>query len=367
MGYATGIFFSLLAATAASAQSGPLGYWRGDDGTAPTTAADSSGNGRNGTYTAGATTSPSVNTLLFNNASSMSFDGTNDFVNVGTFPWATGGPVSIAFWNFVPTGGVQNSSAFTVGAQDNANRFHAHAPWGDGNLYWDYGDIGGTGRISTSYAAYVNAWTHVALVSEGNGGAFKAIYLNGALAVSAASSDGPDMALNGVQIGSWNALFHRGLIDEFRIFDRVLSAAEIGTLAGLTPLAAPTLSGTALFDRVDLAWTAVAGASSYTVLRGPSATGPWTSLATGLAGLSYSDTGVVSGTTYFYVVYAVGLVDGPSSSPPLQMAVPFPPPRTNDHDEGLVGDKCACGTAAPASGLGWMPLLPLLWILRRRR
>lgn len=352
-------FFST-AATAAFAQ-GPAGHWRGDDGMTPTVATDSSGNNRHGTYASGATTSTSVNPLLLNNPTSMSFDGADDVVNVGTFPWPTGGPVTVAFWNFVPTGGVKDSSAFTVGAMDNANRFHVHGPWSDSNLYWDYGDLNANGRISTSYAAYVNAWTHVAVVSEGVGGAFKAIYLNGTLATSAATSNGPVAALNGVQIGSWNNLRHRGMIDDFRIYGRVLTQPEIATLAGQNPLAAPTgLAFTATPASVTLTWNAVAGATSYTVSRTP----PGGVLASGITGTSYVDNAVSPGVTYSYTVAAVGMVDGPNSAA-LPVPVPFPPPRTDDHEEGLFGESCSCG--ASTSGPGPLCALLALLALRRRR
>jgi hypothetical protein len=100
---------------------------------------------------------------------------------------------------------------------------------------WDYGDIGGNGRISTSYAGKIGKWTHVALVSGGAGGNFKAIYLDGVLAASADVSDGPSHTITGLDIGrspeSLGGDFHLGRIDDFRIYNRILSGPEIATLA----------------------------------------------------------------------------------------------------------------------------------------
>jgi MYXO-CTERM domain-containing protein len=337
-----------------------VAYYKGDD--TPPAAVDSSPAARSGVYTNGATTSATTATVLFANATSMSFDGVDDVVTEATFPWpAPGGPVTVAWWNFIPTGSVQNSSAFTVGALDTANRFHVHGPWGDNTLYWDYGDLGGTGRISTPYAAFVNAWTHVAVVSAGNGGAFKAIYLNGAVAASATSSDGPDVALTGLQIGSWNTLRHKGLIDDFRIYDRVLTAGQIQLLAqgNTEPTTAPTVNLTVAPGQADLSWPAVAGAVSYTIQRSQNG-GAFATIAS-VTGTTYTDTGLTIGDTYTYRVAAVSVSAGPFSTP-VGLIIPAPPPRTDGHSEGLLDDNCACGsTANGGAGAAWA-LLALLGI-----
>lgn len=66
-----------------------------------------------------------------------------------------------------------------------------------------------------------------------------------------------------------------------------------------------TLSASASAGRVALSWTASSGASSYDVLRSVSAGGSGTVIATGLTALSYQDTNVTNGTTYYYTVRAV--------------------------------------------------------------
>jgi hypothetical protein len=70
--------------------------------------------------------------------------------------------------------------------------------------------------------------------------------------------------------------------------------------------AAPTLNATAGDAQVSLSWSSVTGASSYTLKRGTVSGGPYQNLATGLATTQYTDTSAVAGTTYFYVVTAVG-------------------------------------------------------------
>ena len=69
--------------------------------------------------------------------------------------------------------------------------------------------------------------------------------------------------------------------------------------------AAPTgLTATAGNGQVSLSWTASSGATSYTVKRATTAGGPYTTVATGIAGTSYVNTGLANGTTYYYVVSA---------------------------------------------------------------
>lgn len=86
------------------------------------------------------------------------------------------------------------------------------------------------------------------------------------------------------------------------------------------PPAAPAPTAAAGDGKVTLSWSAVAGAASYEVSRASSATGSYTALASGLTALSYVDTGLSNGTTYFYKVGArntagVSLSDPVSATP----------------------------------------------------
>jgi hypothetical protein len=50
------------------------------------------------------------------------------------------------------------------------------------------------------------------------------------LVASGVMSDGPDVALSGLTLGTWGVRDHRGSLDEFRIWSRVLSASEVLSL-----------------------------------------------------------------------------------------------------------------------------------------
>ncbi len=57
-----------------------------------------------------------------------------------------------------------------------------------------------------------------------------------------------------------------------------------------------------------LNWNAAPGAASYTVKRAEVNGGPYTPVATGVTGSTFTDTGLTNGTTGYYVINAVNAV-----------------------------------------------------------
>jgi|GEM_PF-1504607 len=88
----------------------------------------------------------------------------------------------------------------------------------------------------------------------------------------------------------------------YAIGGRGLSSVEVYSV---TASSEKHLKATAGNSKVDLSWNAVKGATSYTVKRSITAGGPYTTIATGVTGTTYTDTGVTNGTTYYYVVTEV--------------------------------------------------------------
>lgn len=187
-----------------------------------TTAIDLSNREYNGRYNGNVNSS--INGCIYDNCLQM--DGTGDYINSGTFSWATSSRITVSLW--VKTPGGTTGAAFGVGS-DNYNRLQAHLPYSDNILYWDYGNHVGNGRISTSFSSYLNKWTHVALVSNGSLNNWKAIYINGALITSSTTSDGPT-AITGLNVGrglSGGTFDFTGSIDEFMIFNESLTLSEV--------------------------------------------------------------------------------------------------------------------------------------------
>ncbi len=77
--------------------------------------------------------------------------------------------------------------------------------------------------------------------------------------------------------------------------------------AAEAPTTAPAgLTATAGNQRIVLSWQAVTGATSYTIYRGTASNGQGTTpIATNVTALTYTNTGLTNGTTYFYKVAAV--------------------------------------------------------------
>ncbi len=116
--------------------------------------------------------------------------------------------------------------------------------------------------------------------------------------------------------------------------------------------------------QVTLTWAASAGATSYRVFRSAAAGGPYTQIAA-VAAPTTTYTGVVAPGPWYYVVRAVG-PGGSSGNSPEAAGFSVALPRVSDHDEGLIGDRCACGTTSGGPHMAWIAALALLAVRRRR-
>ena len=90
------------------------------------------------------------------------------------------------------------------------------------------------------------------------------------------------------------------------------------------PAAPKALAATAGPERVILTWHPAVGATTYNVKRSTTAGGPYDALATGVAPTLYTDTGVVAGQHYYFVVSAVNAL-GESADSDEASATPLPP------------------------------------------
>jgi fibronectin type 3 domain-containing protein len=91
-----------------------------------------------------------------------------------------------------------------------------------------------------------------------------------------------------------------------------------GTPAGLTAASGEN-------SQVGLSWNAVDGATTYNVKRYTASGGPYYSLLVNLAATNYTDTGLVNGMGYYYVVSAVG-GNGPGAYSAQVVGTPVGPP-----------------------------------------
>ena len=136
----------------------------------------------------------------------------------------------------------------------------------------------------------------------------------------------------------------------FQFGRRVQDAAPPGQVTGLTVTDLQT--GSAL----KLAWapaTDDTGVTSYVVRRGTASGGPYVTVATP-AGTTYTDSGLATGATYYYVVAAKDAAHnvGPESAEASGVPTPRPPDAT---PPSAPTDLLATGTESDRISVSWLP------------
>jgi len=223
---------------------GLIGYWRLDDGTGSTIARDSSRSGNNGTLSG---MDPATDWaplgapgITFFDPGSLDFDGVNDFVSV-----ANGGGLNnlqtgtIALW--VQWNGIQDEGFREFGhvtSRQNNGIFSNHIIGLDTNdpalsgVIWKVDQAGGSPDITGATAVGDGTWRHVAVTYTG-GSHF--LYLDGSQDGSATTTVVIGDNISTVfSIGAWDgdgAGFSTSLIDDVRVYNRILSASEVSSLA----------------------------------------------------------------------------------------------------------------------------------------
>jgi hypothetical protein len=131
-----------------------------------------------------------------------------------------------------------------------------------------------------------------------------------------------------------------------------VSSAGSGTVEGVQPPPAPTtptgLTATSGNAKVTLSWNRFPGATSYKVKRSTTSGGPYTIIKIGLTATNYTDSTVVNGTPYYYVVSAVTASGETANSSEVIgiPAAPLPSPWQTRN----IGSVAATGGVSYASG-----------------
>mgnify|MGYP001619161724 CR=1 FL=1 len=210
-------------AQAAVPTSGLLGHWKFDEGSG-TTAADSSGNNYTGTLTNG----PTWTTGAVGN--SVTLDGTNDYVSLGTTLDVSALPFTLSAWvnpaNF-------NDWSTIIGKRTTYSasgmRFNLDLKPTTGTVILQSAASG----ISFSYAPPFNTWTHLTVVARSGA---TDLYVNGVLTQTLGGFTLGTGATSQLRIGNVpdGPDQFAGKIDEVTIHNRALSAGEVASLAQTT-------------------------------------------------------------------------------------------------------------------------------------
>ncbi|MGG4147671.1 LamG-like jellyroll fold domain-containing protein, partial [Paenibacillus algorifonticola] len=209
-----------------------------------------------------------------------------------------------------------------------------------------------------------NTWKHVAVTLSGSTGI---LYIDG---VQAATNTGmtfkpsdlaPTTSGNFIGKSEWAGdKYLKGQIDDFRIYNRVLSSSEIaGVMNGQTLATVPaTPTGvtaiTADYSSINLSWSAVSGVTGYHVYMSTSSAvnAIYTNLnSDAISGTTFAVRGLQANTTYYFKVKAVNAV-GDSGNSSIASAATL----NNMPDSSLLTwykfDETSGTTAVDSSGYG---------------
>ena len=156
-------------------------------------------------------------------------------------------------------------------------------------------------------------------------------------------------ALSGFGVGTYSlitgatgisaASFTLGTTPSGHTYQLSAIGTTLSVIVGNAPAAPTGLAALATNAQIDLTWSASAGATSYTLLRGTANGGPYPTIMPGITATSYHDIGLTNGTTYYYVVTATN-TGGTSSYSNQASATPTTTiidSYWSDNDIGAVG------------------------------
>jgi len=201
----------------------PVADWRLDEmswnGTAGEVV-DSSGNGLDGIRVGSATPVPAkvCNGASLNGSSDYLQIADNNLLDITS-------TLTVMAWvrpDVIPASGLKS-----IISKDENFEFHINT---SGNIYWWWHDSGGTSHTLTSSGAPLSPgnWYHVAIVYDASGS--QMIYIDGVERASSTRAESLRTNADPLQIGADQGFPGRqfdGLIDEARVYDSALSAAQV--------------------------------------------------------------------------------------------------------------------------------------------
>jgi len=172
---------------------------------------DLSGRGNNGTFGA-STAAPTYSNA---NGGSLVFDGSNDYVSLGT-PSIGTGKITVNAWIKITTGGIYQHIV------DNQSSEWHLAILNDNSPYFFNGIV--------NHASTPQLSTGVWYMLTGVQGITNDLYINGVLAQNGSLNSDVNITTNTLQIGRWYSgpsRYFNGNIAQVSIYNRALSAAEV--------------------------------------------------------------------------------------------------------------------------------------------
>jgi type II secretory pathway pseudopilin PulG len=208
---------------------GLVGYWPLDEGSGTSTA-DVSGNGRNGALTNGTLWKSGTSCKA---GSCAYFDGIDDYIAAAPITESPSFTLSIWMMPAADSDAQYGDGVFMADHRIIYGRTDVGQP---NDIGGEIVDVGGTGRFLNSTAnAAKNAWTNVVL-SYSSSDLTSRIYVDGILRNSRSLSveGGARTASSAIEAGRKSTAYFNGTIDDMRLYNRALSAAEIQAIYNAT-------------------------------------------------------------------------------------------------------------------------------------
>jgi hypothetical protein len=227
------------------------------------TADDESGNSNNGTIS-GVTLAQD---RFGNDRSAFSFNGADNFIQVPHNALFNSEALTLSLWlkssslHYTPLlfKGNSNSSSWQYSLMKSSDTIFAKAYQPNGSTY----------SIATTTIS-PNLWHNITATIENLGAV--TIYVDGKLAAKSTSTSGTWQLNGGSDLYFGKALgsagAYAGILDDIRIYNRILAPEEIAAIAGeggfVAPLPAPLLTAVGLdTSTIAVSWSKVDGATSY--------------------------------------------------------------------------------------------------------
>jgi RHS repeat-associated protein len=324
--FVSGAFSLRVAAASYSATiigDGPSAYYRLDE-SACCTATDSSGHGRNGTYTSSGVTFGASGALSSDSDTAAAFDGSSGWVSIPTSD-TIAGSFSVEAWVKPSSIGGDLGILGTRGPQDygfdmQIYQGKVHGDIGTGSSWLNF-------NADASLTVQAGAWYHIVYVVAPG---VWAIYVNGSSAASGTLPAGTPLLwdsnhqLEIANVGNPSTPFN-GSVDEVAVYPTALTASQVASHFAASGDSAPTaptnLTGTPGTNSVTLSWIA----STAGVPAGQPAVQSYTVTAykgaiyagyMSVAGSSTSATmsGLAGGASYTFQVYGSNVFGNSAAS-----------------------------------------------------
>jgi hypothetical protein len=274
-----------------------FGWWK-FDATSGTTAADSGYGGNPGTLQSGATWGVGA----ISNA--VHLNGTaNGYASLPSGLVSALNDFTISTWVKVDANATW-ARVFDFGSGTGTYMFLAPA---SGGASVRYAITTGSGEQQLNRAGNLSTgvWHHLAVTLSGSTGV---LYVDGVpantnLSMTLKPSSLGSTTQNYIGKSQWSDPNLTGSVDDFRLYSRALSATEVAALANPVPPAPAGLAAVAGNAQVALNWNAASTATGYKIKRSLTSGSGYVNIVTN-ASLTFTNTGLVNGTLYYFVVSA---------------------------------------------------------------